>query len=363
MVGDRYEAMAIAIAATFQNVCLIHLEGGEVSGSIDESIRHAITKLATLSLPCDEAGRRVHRADGRASGHHLPAGMSVPRRGRRRAGYVLPRDMLEQSAWVDARFRGALPPGLFHPVTTDIGTQEEQIEAVLRTLLQLGMQSVLFWPNIDAGSDRVSKAIRRFREIHRGFPLHAYKNLPPGVYIPLLTHAACCVGNSSSFVREASFLGTPVVLVGSRQDGRERSPSVVRVDPMQAEIEKAVRRQLEHGKYPVSDLYGSGRVGEEDRRADRKSSGPTRRSVSTSSSERMKRAAISRRRRMTRCSGLPPAPAARGGGDRRPSTAAVNRGPTAISAQLPTPRPGRTGWLPPASQRLRMVAARDSASR
>jgi UDP-N-acetylglucosamine 2-epimerase len=150
---------------------------------------------------------------------------------------------------------------LFHPVTTDIGTQEEQTEAMLQTLLDIGMQTVLLWPNIDAGADRVAKAIRRFREFHHDFPLHAYKNLPPGVYIPLLNHAACCVGNSSSFVRECSFLGTPVVLVGSRQDGREWPPSVIRVEPVRAEIEKAVRGQLEHGKYPVSALYGSGHVG------------------------------------------------------------------------------------------------------
>ena len=70
---------------------------------------------------------------------------------------------------------------------------------VVQTLLAIGMQSVLLWPNIDAGSDRVAKAIRRFREFHHDFPLHAYKNLPPPVYIPLLNHAACCVGNSSSF--------------------------------------------------------------------------------------------------------------------------------------------------------------------
>jgi UDP-N-acetylglucosamine 2-epimerase len=102
----------------------------------------------------------------------------------------------------------------------------------------------------------VAQAIRRFRENHHDYPLHAYKNLPPDIYIPLLNHASCCIGNSSSFVRETSFLGTPVVLVGSRQDGREWSPSVIRVQPVQAEIEAATKKQLAHGRYDASPMYG-----------------------------------------------------------------------------------------------------------
>jgi UDP-hydrolysing UDP-N-acetyl-D-glucosamine 2-epimerase len=262
MVGDRYEAMAVAIAATFQNICLIHLQGGEVSGSIDEAIRHAITKLAHYHFPATKRAAEYIERMGDHPDTIFPLGcpscdvVDATRD-------VLPRDMLEHlGVGPTIDFEAPYLQVLFHPVTTDIGTQAEQIEAVLQTLLAVGMQSVLLWPNIDAGSDRVTKAIRRFREHHHDFPLHAYKNLPPDVYIPLLNHAACCVGNSSSFVRETSFLGTPVVLVGSRQDGREWSASVVRVAPVQAEIEKAVRRQLEHGKYPASELYGSGRVGE-----------------------------------------------------------------------------------------------------
>jgi UDP-hydrolysing UDP-N-acetyl-D-glucosamine 2-epimerase len=262
MVGDRYEAMAVAIAATFQNICLIHLQGGEVSGSIDESIRHAITKLAHYHFPATKRAAEYIERMGEHPDTIFPFGcpscdvVAAVRDS-------LPEDMLrELGVGPTLNLREPYLQALFHPVTTDIGTQEQQIGAVLRTLLSVGMQSVLLWPNIDAGSDRVTMAIRRFREHHHGFPLHAYKNLPPGVYIPLLNHASCCVGNSSSFVRETSFLGTPVVLVGSRQDGREWSPSVVRVEPLEAEIERAVRQQLERGKYPPSDLYGSGRLGE-----------------------------------------------------------------------------------------------------
>ncbi|HEY5657634.1 MAG TPA: UDP-N-acetylglucosamine 2-epimerase [Myxococcota bacterium] len=262
MVGDRYETLAVAMAAAFQNICLIHLQGGEVSGSIDESIRHAITKLAHYHFPATKRAADFIARMGENPQTIFPLGCpscDVVNDARD----SLPKDMLEKlGVGPTLDFDKPYLQVIFHPVTTDIGSQEEQIEAVLRTLLAIGMQVVLLWPNIDAGSDRVAKAIRRFREFHHDFPLHAYKNLPPPVYIPLLNHAACCVGNSSSFVRESSFLGTPVVLVGSRQDGREWSPSVVRVEPVQAEIERAVRQQIAKGRYPASNLYGHGKVGQ-----------------------------------------------------------------------------------------------------
>lgn len=256
MIGDRYEAMAAAIAAAYQNICLIHLQGGEISGSIDESTRHAITKLAHYHFPATQRAAEYIVAMGEdpetvfplgcpTSDVVLAASNDLPEAVLGRLGVGTAIDFSKPYLLV-----------LFHPVTTDIGHQEEQMEAVLETVRRLNIQTVLLWPNIDAGSDLVSQAIRRFREFHHEFPLHAYKNLPPDVYIPLLNHAACCIGNSSSFVRETSFFGTPVVLVGSRQDGREWSPSVERVEPLQPEIEAAAQRQLAHGRYEFSDLYG-----------------------------------------------------------------------------------------------------------
>jgi len=256
MIGDRYEAMAAAIAAAYQNICLIHLQGGEISGSIDESTRHAITKLAHYHFPATQRAAEYIVAMGEDPATVFPLGCPTSDVVQA-ASNDLPQDVLGRlgvGTLID--FSKPYLLVLFHPVTTDIGHQEEQMEAVLETVRRLNIQTVLLWPNIDAGSDLVSQAIRRFREFHHEFPLHAYKNLPPDIYIPLLNHAACCIGNSSSFVRETSFFGTPVVLVGSRQDGREWSPSVVRVEPVQAEIEAATQRQFAHGRYEISALYG-----------------------------------------------------------------------------------------------------------
>jgi UDP-hydrolysing UDP-N-acetyl-D-glucosamine 2-epimerase len=256
LIGDRYEAMAAAIAAVYQNICLIHLQGGEISGSIDESTRHAITKLAHYHFPATARAAEYISAMGEDPATVFPLGCPTCDVVTA-ASNDLPQDVLTRlGVGSSIDFDKPYLLVLFHPVTTDIGHQEEQMDAVLETMRRVGLQTVLLWPNIDAGSDLVAQAIRRFREHNHDFPLHAYKNLPPDIYIPLLNHAACCIGNSSSFVRETSFLGTPVVLVGSRQDGREWSPSVIRVEPVQAEIEQATRKQLEAGRYQPSPVYG-----------------------------------------------------------------------------------------------------------
>ncbi len=256
VIGDRYEALAATVAAVYQNFCVIHLQGGEVSGSVDESTRHAITKLAHYHFPATKRAGEYLIAMGEDPATVFALGCPccdvVAKAKKQLRGDVLTR----YGVGMPIDFAKPFLLALFHPVTTDYGHQEDEMKEVLTVIEKLGTQTVLLWPNIDAGSDRISKAIRRFREFHHDFPLHAYKNLEPEVYLPLLNYAACCIGNSSSFVRETSFLGTPVVLVGSRQDGREWPPSVRRVEPRADVIESAVRKQLAHGRYAPSTIYG-----------------------------------------------------------------------------------------------------------
>lgn len=256
VIGDRYEAMGAAIAAAYQNISLVHLQGGEVTGSIDESTRHAITKLAHYHFPATQRAAEYIVAMGEDPETVFPLGCPC-RDVVESAAPSLPVDYLNRLG-VGARIDFSRPYllVLFHPVTTEVRTQESQMEELLGAVHASSMQTVILWPNIDAGSDGVSRAIRRFREHHHDYSLHALKNLEPETYIPLLKHAACCVGNSSSFVREASFLGTPVVLVGSRQDGREWSSSVRRVEPEKEDILAALKFQVAHGRYEASPLYG-----------------------------------------------------------------------------------------------------------
>ncbi len=260
VIGDRYEAMGAAIAAVYQNICLIHLQGGEVTGSIDESTRHAITKLAHYHFPATAQSARNIVNMGEPEDHVFALGcpcadVVASALENRLADQETHLDHLGVGLPIDLKKRYLL--ALFHPVTTEFRSAEGQMRELLDALLLRGEQVILVWPNIDAGSDGVSKAIRIFRERNHDFPLHAYKNIPSERFIPLLRDAACLVGNSSSFIRDASFLGTPVVLVGSRQDGRERSQAVMRVEPESAQIQGALDQQLNRGRYPPSSLYGN----------------------------------------------------------------------------------------------------------
>lgn len=262
MIGDRYEAMAAVIAAVFQNICLIHIQGGEVSGSIDESTRHAITKFAHYHFPSTKRAGEYIVAMGEEEDKVFPLGCPSADVVTNAASRVSQTMLNTLGVGGNVDFSKPYALVLFHPVTTEYGTAEEQMEAILYSLYEMGKQVLLLWPNIDAGSDGVAQAIRRFREFNPDAPLHAYKNFEPEVYIPLLANAEVLVGNSSSFIRDASFVGTPVVLVGNRQDGRERCEAVRRVKPIKDDIALAIKEQIAHGKYEPSDLYGRPGVSE-----------------------------------------------------------------------------------------------------
>jgi UDP-hydrolysing UDP-N-acetyl-D-glucosamine 2-epimerase len=151
---------------------------------------------------------------------------------------------------------------VFHPVTTEYGLEKDETSQLLHALNEIKMQTVFLWPNIDAGSDHVSKTIRSFRENNSVDWLRLIKNYPPEQYLKVLANAVCAVGNSSSFVRDASFLGTPVVLVGDRQQGREIAENVTPVPPLKQPILDSIHKQLKHGRYSASHLYGDGKSSE-----------------------------------------------------------------------------------------------------
>jgi UDP-N-acetylglucosamine 2-epimerase len=149
---------------------------------------------------------------------------------------------------------------VFHPTTTSYGGEKKQVEEILAALSKLQMQTVMLWPNIDAGADHISKAIRLFRDREAPNWLRTVTNLTPENYLDVLARVSCAIGNSSSFVRDAGYFGTPVVLVGDRQEGRETDEHVTHVAPIATNVYRAVRKQLRHGAYAASTLYGDGLV-------------------------------------------------------------------------------------------------------
>jgi UDP-N-acetylglucosamine 2-epimerase len=127
-----------------------------------------------------------------------------------------------------------------------------------------GLSVLVLWPNIDAGSDEISKRWRilKDRALDENLPIHFVRNVSPEDYGVLLKHASCILGNSSSGIREAAFLGTPAVNVGSRQHLRERGANVIDVNESKREISSAVTKQIEHGPYPSDKMFGDGTAGE-----------------------------------------------------------------------------------------------------
>lgn len=260
VIGDRYEALAAAIAAAYMNICIAHLQGGEVSGSIDESARHAITKFAHYHFPSTQRSAEYVIRMGERPETVLCIGCpssDIARQLDRR----LPESVLNRSGagtTIDPTKPFQLV--IFHPTTTEFGGERRQVDELLDALDEIAQPTVLLWPNIDAGSDHVGKAIRLFRDHRKPDWLRTVINLSPEEYLQVLANASCAIGNSSSFVRDASYFGTPVVLVGNRQAGRETDQHVMAVPPLRLPIVGAVRRQLRHGRYPPSALYGDGYV-------------------------------------------------------------------------------------------------------
>ncbi|MDP2954982.1 MAG: UDP-N-acetylglucosamine 2-epimerase [Longimicrobiales bacterium] len=264
-VADRYETIATAIAASYLNIPVAHLQGGEVTGSIDEKVRHAVTKLSNLHFVSNElAAERVRRMGEDPATVFVTGCPSVDLAARVTAE-------AGQEPWNPFPHYGGVgypfDPSkgyvvvMQHPVTTEYQDALHQVNETLEAIAELGLPTFWFWPNVDAGSDRISKGIRHFRETSDIPHVYFFKNFSPEDFLRLLKGARCMVGNSSVGIRESAFLGLPVVNIGNRQAGRDRAANVTDVDYDRSAIVAAVRAHLANGRYPSDPLYGDGRAG------------------------------------------------------------------------------------------------------
>lgn len=259
-IADRYETMATAIAATYQNICLAHLQGGEVTGSIDESVRHAITKLANIHFPATRiaAENIIRMGEDPSRVFHVGCPAMDPL-------FSLPPSGLESEDLTGVGFKiNVTEPYLlvvYHPVTSEFGALDDNLDILMGAVTGLDMPTVWLWPNVDAGADAISKKLRIWREASHP-KVRFIKNLPVDTYNALLRGAYCAVGNSSSFIREASILATPAVLVGSRQNRREVGPNLTRFEGGSSmDLVRLIEIQAE-ADCQQSLIYGEGDAGE-----------------------------------------------------------------------------------------------------
>lgn len=264
-VADRFETMATAVAASYMNIPLAHTQGGEVTGSIDESVRHAVTKLAHIHFPATSRARQFILKLGENPEMVFLTGCP---------SIDVAADVTG-SADVDLfrRYGGVGPVispekpyvvVLQHPVTTEYesaGRQIDQTIAAIRGLINDGLQAIWLWPNVDAGSDEISKKLREFRESPAGSQVHFFRNFSPEDYLRVLLGTACLIGNSSSGIREGSFLGIPTVNIGTRQADREHGQNVIEVGYDAEAISDAIHSQVAHGPYEREVIYGDGTAG------------------------------------------------------------------------------------------------------
>jgi len=263
-VADRYETLSTAVAAAYMNIPVAHIQGGEITGSIDEKVRHAVTKLADVHLVSTaKAAERVVRMGEEPSTVFVTGCPSIDLAAEMLADPRLDFDIFTRYGGVGPVFD--LSDGyvvvMQHPVTTEYDLARRHVTETLQVIDALDVPALWFWPNVDAGADGTSSGIRTFREAREPRRIHFFKNMAPLDFLRLLHNSRCLVGNSSVGIRECSFLGVPVVNIGTRQAGRDRGHNVVDVDYDREQIAAAVGRQLENGRCATSALYGDGKAG------------------------------------------------------------------------------------------------------
>jgi UDP-hydrolysing UDP-N-acetyl-D-glucosamine 2-epimerase len=262
-IADRYENLSIAISASYMNIPVAHVQGGETTGSIDEKVRHAITKLSDIHFVSTKRAKDfVIKMGENKSKVFLTGCPSIDLL--RDQNYSLPKNFLNGygtggTVYTNENYILVIQ----HSVTTEFNDAafqiEQTIEAVKLFCKNKNYKAIWLWPNIDAGSDTFSKKIRIFQNTKPDY-VRFVKNFTPENYAKVMKNSKCIVGNSSSGIREASFLGVPAVNIGTRQADRERGPNVKDVDYNKDQILKSITQQVGK-KLKKSYIYGSGDAG------------------------------------------------------------------------------------------------------
>lgn len=265
VIADRFETITVSIAAAYQNIPLVHIQGGEITGSIDEKVRHANTKFADIHLVCNERARETVIRLGEDPAYVFNTGCpSIDL-----AAQILESSALDFNPYKKYGGIGSKPDYtngyvvvMQHPVTTEFEEAKLQTEETLQAIKDLKIPTFWFSPNADAGSDAVSQSIKYYRTHYDMSHVHFFDNMVPADFLRLVYNSQCLIGNSSMGIRECSFLGVPVVNIGSRQNMRERGVNVIDVACDKEEIVDAVRYWQINRRPQQSFVYGEGDAGD-----------------------------------------------------------------------------------------------------
>lgn len=264
-IADRYETIATAITASYMNIPVVHIQGGEITGSIDEKVRHAVTKLSNFHfVSTGKAAERVIRMGEDSKTVFVTGCPSIDIADQVMRNHTVDFDIFQKYGGVGASFNLSEDylVVMQHPVTTEHELARKHVTETLYAIKEIDLPALWFWPNVDAGSDGTSKGIRSFRENEAPKNIHYFKNIRSDDFLKILYHSKGIVGNSSVAIRECSYMGIPAVNIGTRQSGRERGQNVIDVDYDKNEIIRAIQHHLNNGKHPGCTLYGDGKAGQ-----------------------------------------------------------------------------------------------------
>ena len=263
-IGDRYETISTVIAATYMNIPVAHTMGGEITGTIDESIRHAITKLSHIHFVSNKNSK--DRVIKLGENPKLVFNVGCPRIDeikkilkKYNKKYVF-NQLNKQGVGAKIKENEKFIILCNHPVTSEFSNNAKNIEILLRAVTKTGLKCLTLWPNPDAGSDMISKKIRQFRENNPNSKNFKFiKNLPLNIFIPLLDTAKCIIGNSSAGVRDCSFIGTRAINIGSRQNKRLSGKNIVNIKNYnEKQITREILNQIKKRKSKSEKIYGNG---------------------------------------------------------------------------------------------------------
>ncbi len=260
-VADRHETLATAIASSYMNIPLIHTQGGELTGNIDESVRHAITKLAHIHFPATKLAMKNIIQMGEDPKSIFLTGcpsIDLAKKYKNNKKKFYPKKFNDLGLGYQLDLKKKYLLVMYHPVTNEYSKNRETIINILSTIKKINLPTVWMWPNVDAGTDIISKEIRKFRESNKVSKIKFYKNFSPEEFLYIIDHCSCFIGNSSSAIREGSFLGIPCVNIGRRQFQRERGKNIIDVKNTIYSINSGIKSQLKKRRYKSIKTYGDG---------------------------------------------------------------------------------------------------------
>ncbi|HJX05676.1 MAG: UDP-N-acetyl-D-glucosamine 2-epimerase, UDP-hydrolysing [Candidatus Portnoybacteria bacterium RBG_13_40_8] len=258
VLGDRGEMLAGAIAGTYLGIPIVHVHGGEISSTVDEHVRHAITKLAQVHLVAtrDGAERIIKMGENKKNVYVVGApGLDDIHKDLFSGKY------LEKKFMLDLKRPFVIVTQ--HPVSHEFLDSEKQMRETVEAIRALGLQAIVTYPNADAGSGRMIKIIEEYRNFRT---IKIFRNIPRKEFLSLMSYTSAIVGNSSAGIIEAASFKLPVINIGTRQEGRLRTINVIDVGYNKKGIFSAIKKAIYNKRFKnalkrCKNPYGDGKSG------------------------------------------------------------------------------------------------------